>query len=407
MFIVESRNEPDSSKYIHNKKSILSGALCHGDKKILNLSMKRKLLISLLFLNILFANAQVTVIDSIISGGVYRNYRLYVPAAYNGLTAWPLIFNIHGYTSNASQQQLYTNFGPIADTAHFLMVYPNATVYNGQPTWNSGFGMSVDDVGFISDLIDSLSATYNIDQNAVYSCGMSNGGFMSHTLACALSNKITAIASVTGSMTYYQKGTCAPEHPVPVMQIHGTADGTVPYAGNTYYLPIDTLVKYWAINNSCNPTPVYNAVPNINTSDNCTADHYVYNGGTYGSSVELYRINNGGHTWPYTYPIGVTNQDFNASEKIWLFFRKYRLNQLVGINELSKESMVSIYPNPATEMLIIEAGGFVCVRIIDINGRDVLTSDKKQIDISALSKGIYSIVIETVNGRAVKKLVKI
>jgi polyhydroxybutyrate depolymerase len=368
--------------------------------------MKRKLLFSLLLLNIFFANAQVTVIDSIMSGGVYRNYRLYVPAAYNGSTAWPLIFNIHGYTSNASQQQLYTNFGPIADTAHFLMVYPNATVYNGQPTWNSGFGMPVDDVGFISDLIDSLSTSYNINQNAVYSCGMSNGGYMSHTLACELSNKITAIASVTGSMTTLQKSTCNAGRPVPVMQIHGTADGTVPYYGNSYSLAIDTLVKYWAINNSCNLTPVYNAVPNTNTSDNCTADHYVYNGGTYGSSVELYRINNGGHTWPYTFPIGVTNQDFNASEKIWLFFRKYRLNQLVGISELMKESTVAIYPNPANDLVTIEAEEFVSTSVLDINGRTIMSSEKRQIDISALSKGVYSIIIFTEKGKAVKKLVK-
>jgi polyhydroxybutyrate depolymerase len=207
-------------------------------------------------------------------------------------------------------------------------------------------------------------------------------------------------------MTTLQKSTCNAGRPVPVMQIHGTADGTVPYYGSTYSLAIDTLVKYWATNNSCNLTPVYNAVPNINTSDNCTADHYVYNGGMYGSSVELYRINNGGHTWPYTFPIGVTNQDFNASEKIWLFFRKYRLNQLVGIDELSNESAVIIYPNPANDLVTIETEDFVSARILDINGRDVMSSDKKKIDISCLSKGIYSIVIFTENGRAVKKLVK-
>ena len=96
----------------------------------------KKLLFFFLLCGALFAQAQTTVIDSIFCGGVYRNYRLYVPAAYNGTTAWPLVLNIHGYTSNASQQQLYTNFGPIADTAHFLMVYPNATLLFGQPTWN-------------------------------------------------------------------------------------------------------------------------------------------------------------------------------------------------------------------------------------------------------------------------------
>src|ERR1043166_3056213 len=289
--------------------------------------MKKLLFSTFLFLSLL-SNAGTTIIDSIYTGGVYRNYRIYVPSAYTGTTAWPLIYNIHGYTSNAAQEQLYTNFDVIADTAHFLMVYPNATIYMGQPTWNSGFGMAVDDIGFLSVLIDSLDLTYNIDLDRVYSCGMSNGGFMSHTLACALSDRIAAIASVTGSMTTYQYSTCAPSHPMPVMQIHGTADGTVPYGGSSTVMNIDTLVKYWYAGDHCNPTPAYNAVPDINTADGATADHYVWNGGDNGSTVELYRINGGGHSWPGMYPIAVTCEDFNASEKIWLFFRKYKLSQL-------------------------------------------------------------------------------
>jgi polyhydroxybutyrate depolymerase len=375
-------------------------------KKSLNLNMKQKLLLPLFLLITLFSGAQVTVIDSIMSGGVYRNYRLYIPAAYNGSSAWPLIFNIHGYTSNASQEQLYTNFGPIADTAHFLMVYPNATVYNGQPTWNSGFGMPVNDIGFLSNLIDSLDLTYNIDLNRVYSCGMSNGGYMSHTLACALSNRIAAVASVTGTMTPSQKSTCSPGRPVPVMQIHGTNDGTVPFYGSAYSIAIDSVVKYWRVNNGCNPTPVFNAVPNINTSDGCTADHFVYNGGSMGSSVEFYRINGGGHTWPFTYPIGTTCQDFNASEKIWLFFRKYTLSQFVGVEELSAQKEIRMYPNPADGYLTIEGENISSVIIMDLNGRMISHTGKKQIDVSGLSKGVYSVIIISGENRVVKKMVK-
>jgi polyhydroxybutyrate depolymerase len=369
--------------------------------------MKQKLLFSFFLFIALSSSAQTTVIDSIYSGGMYRNYRLYVPAAYNGTTAWPLILNIHGYTSNASAEQLYTYFGPIADTAHFLMVYPNATVYMGQPTWNSGFGMAVDDIGFLSNLIDSLSSSYNIDANSIYSCGMSNGGYMSHTLACALSNKITAIASVTGTMTPYQHSICAPGRPVPVMQIHGTADGTVPYYGSSYSLAIDSVVKYWVLNNGCTTAPVYNAVPDINTSDGCNADHFVYNAGSMGSTVELYRINGGGHTWPYAYPVGTTCQDFNASEKIWLFFRKYKLSQFVGLEETSFQNVVNIFPNPSDGLCTIEATAFISAGICDLSGKLILLSDKKQIDISSLAKGIYFVTIISGKGTTVKKLVKI
>jgi polyhydroxybutyrate depolymerase len=154
------------------------------------------------------AQSQTLVVDSIFTGGIYRNYRLYIPAIYTGASARPLIINMHGYTSNAIQQQLYSNFGPIADTANFLMVYPNGTSSGGSQFWNAGISpLGVNDISFLSNLIDSLKAQYNIDLNRVYSTGMSNGGFMSHTLACELSNRITAIASVTGSIFVSQYGT--------------------------------------------------------------------------------------------------------------------------------------------------------------------------------------------------------
>ena len=86
----------------------------------------------------------------------------------------------------------------------------------------------MDDLGFTAALIDSLSAEYSINQDRIYSTGMSNGGFMSYHLACELSERIAAIASVTGTMNVNQPATCSPGHPMPVMEIHGTADATVP-----------------------------------------------------------------------------------------------------------------------------------------------------------------------------------
>lgn len=368
--------------------------------------MKHKLLL-LLSVITFGLSAQTTMIDSIISGGIYRNYRIYVPAAYTGTSAWPLVYDLHGYTSSASAQQAYSNFMPIADTAHFLVVYPNGTLSGGYPYWNAGFGGAVDDVQFISDLTDSLSAQYNIDPNSVYSCGMSNGGYMSHTLACELNSKIAAIASVTGSMSSFQHASCNPTRPVPVMQISGTADATVYYNGSAGSLPIDTLVKYWVTENACNPTAAFNSVPNINTVDGCTAEHYVWSGGLSGSSVELYKIIGGGHTWPGSpFIIGTTNYDFSASEKIWLFFRKYKLNMLTGIDAISKTNELNIYPNPANDVLNVEGKGIVEFRIVDMNGKVVMIGKDSQLDISSLSKGVYSVLIFAENTRTVKKLVK-
>lgn len=349
--------------------------------------------------------AQTTVVDSIKSGGIYRTYRLYIPAIYNGSTARPLVFNLHGYTSNAAAQQQYTIFEPIADTANFLMVFPQGTKDgSNQPFWNAGMSASlVNDIAFLNALIDSLDLTYNIDLNAVYSCGMSNGGFMSHTLACESSNRFTAIASVTGSIFTTQYGSnCHPTRPVPVMQISGTADATVPYNGASGMMPIDSVVKYWVTKNNCNPTAAFNNVPNTNTSDGCTAEHYVYSGGNLGSSVELYKVIGGGHTWPGSpFVIGTTNQDFYASKEIWRFFRQYRLNVLTNEVETEKENLnVSLYPNPAKDILTIsfdkEDYALYSVEIADVLGKTLLSKNDgfESIHVSFLHSGIYFITLK-------------
>lgn len=368
----------------------------------------KKILPLFFYLTALALNAQTTVIDSIMSGGIYRTYRLYVPAAYNGTSARPLVFNIHGYTSNAQSQQLYANFMPIADTANFLVVHPQGTKdNNNQPFWNAGISsLIVNDIQFLSNLIDSIKANYNIDLNSVYSCGMSNGGYMSQTLACELSNRIAAIASVTGSIFTTQYGSnCHPTRPVPMMQISGTADGTVPYAGTSSSMPIDSVVKYWVRYNQCNATPNFSNVPNTNTTDGCTAEHYIYPNGLSNSSVELYKIIGGGHTWPGApVNIGVTNQDFSASKEIWRFFRKYKLNQLTNISEQnSSVNSFLVYPNPSENIINLSLTNLdlndLNYEIHDVFGKLVLSGklDKTSITTSDLSEGLYWLSIKNQN----------
>lgn len=368
--------------------------------------MTKKLL---LFCSLIISTAffsQTTVVDSIQSGGIYRSYRLYVPAIYTGSSARPLIINMHGYTSNAYAQQLYSNFMPIADTANFLMVYPQGTTYMGQPFWNAGISPTlVDDKGFIDHLIDSLKLTYNIDMNAVYATGMSNGGFMSQTLACELSNRITAIASVTGAMFATQYGAnCHATRPVPMMQIHGTADPTVPYNGNASSMPIDSVVRHWVNRNGCTPAPAFSNVPNINIADGCTAEHYVYSNGISGSSVELYKIIGGEHTWPGApFTVGVTNQDFKASVEIWRFFRKYRLNTLTSLSALpAQRTSLRAFPNPANNLihLDLEAESLQgTVIVYDLLGNAVIREPLpcKSLNTSTLSPGMYLISVVSQN----------
>lgn len=385
--------------------------------------MKKTLFSICLFFSIAFSSqAQTTIVDSIYSGGMWRSYRLYKPAIYTGTTARPLIINMHGYTSNATDQQLYSNFMPIADTANFLMVCPNGTYSGPSRYWNAGISnLGVDDVGFISSLIDSLKLQYNINLNKVYATGMSNGGFMSNTLACELSNRITAIASVTGGMFTTQYGTvgsnCNPVRPVPVMQIHGTNDPTVPYTGNVGTLPVDTLMKYWAKKNNCNPTPSFSNVPNTNLIDGSTAEHYVYTGGNLGSTVELYKIIGGQHTWPGApITLGITNQDVKASKEIWRFFSKYNLATLTNVNDIESEKLsFDVYPNPTNSAINVEFLHFnnetYNVKVLNALGQivfeEMVQTKNSTLKTNNLKSGVYFVTLTNQYGKSItKKIVK-
>jgi polyhydroxybutyrate depolymerase len=379
--------------------------------------MKRILLAVLFIVAAQFVFAQ-TVVKTITHDGLQRSYRLYVPSIYDGNESVPLLLNLHGYGSDAFQQEIYGDFRPIADTANFILIHPDGTNdMTGTAFWNA-FGApteTVDDIGFLSALIDTLAEDYNIDLNRVYSTGMSNGGFMSYTLACQLSERIAAIASVTGTMVTPNLNACNCQHPMPVMQIHGTMDPTVPYNGNAQgFVAVEDLVDYWVDFNNCNPTAVETAVPDIDMTDACTADQFVYSGGTNGASVELFRVNGGAHTWPGTNPffatLGVTNQDFSASVEIWRFFSQYTLSQLVSIRETRiTEKSFSLFPNPSDGQFSVrfESSTHANIQVFNALGKLVLneTSQSQIVNLELLEPGIYFAQVETGEGIFTEKLV--
>ncbi|MCO5259049.1 MAG: T9SS type A sorting domain-containing protein [Crocinitomicaceae bacterium] len=366
------------------------------------------------------AFSQTTVIDSILLDGLQRSYRLYVPSIYNSTSAdRPLVINMHGYTSNATQQEQYTKFSPIADTANFLVVYPQGTYIPSTTDsyWNANFyPTGVDDIQFISNLIDTLVANYRIDVNRIYATGFSNGGFMSHTLACELSDKIAAIASVSGTMAIYTQygvngSLCNPTRPVPVMQIHGDADNVVPYNGgasiNLQIAPVDSVLNFWIHHNNCNSTPSVDNIPDIDTWDNCTATHYLWNGGDLGVTIELYRINLGGHTWPGSFPINIweaTNQDMNAPKEIWRFFNSHQLGGTdAGLTSVNKDHFtIDVYPNPTKDVLYIKTTVKTNITIQDVCGKTVLNGTNNTVlDVSHLESGVY-FVVDLLNNSKVK-----
>ena len=323
----------------------------------------KTLVILSIFIGLYTKGYTQTINGTIIHDGIVRTYKLYIPSIYNGNTAVPLLFNFHGYTSNSNEQMFYGDFRNIADTANFLVVHPQGTLDNNNVNhFNVGWGGSmVDDVGFTEALIDSLSAAYSIDQNRIYAVGMSNGGFMSFRLACELSSKIAAVGSVTGSMTPSTLGNCNASHPMPIIQIHGTTDATVPYNGSTgWTASITNVLNHWATFNNCSPIPTIVNVPNTNALDGSTVEKYTYENGDNCSEVVHFKVTNGQHTWPGSiFNFAGTNYDINASVEIWNFLSKYDIFGLISCNPANIDEQFGIvdfqvFPNPCSESIHVD-----------------------------------------------------
>lgn len=351
-------------------------------------------------------------------GGTMRNCIVYLPQGYNTGQNYPLVFNLHGLTSNAAQQQLYSKMNTIADQYKFIVAYPNGI----NNAWNSGFvgtyGTGVDDIGFVSDLIDTISAMFNVNPQRVYTCGMSNGGFQSYRMACELSHRIAAMASVTGVLSDSTAFYCNPTRKMPVMQVHGTADATVPYTGLPgLSLSVDGTVNYWINLLGCTTTAIQTDLPNTNLTDLSTMTTYRYNNCPGGNEVLLYKVTNGGHTWPgaaIDIPGVVTNRDIDASLEIWKFFEKYTLAGPVGVENTQSPQTIQISPNPAIDFITFQVNELVKeVCIYDLSGRKIadfaIQLGSKQsitLPISELKAGCYLLDIKSEYGQYFSKFVK-
>ena len=345
------------------------------------------------FLWVLFPiNCQQTIDGTIYHDGYQREYKLYIPASYNSNTDVPLVLSFHGLTSNANLNFLYTKFHEIADTAGFILAHPQGVLLQGVPHWNvglSGFS-SVDDIGFTNALLDTIISQYSIDQNRIYTCGMSNGGYMSFLLGCQLSSRFAAIASVTGSMTNSIYNQCNPTHPTPVLQIHGTMDPTVLYNGNFTSKPIEDVIQYWSNYNNCSATPIITNVPDLISWDGSTVIHYEYSGGNNGSVVEHFKVINGGHDWPGAWG----NQDINASVEIWRFFSRYNLQNLISSSATSTTNgILKVFPTVSYGEINVDYNANSRYNIYNQNGILIKSGEIKsgmnQINLKKLNKGIY------------------
>ena len=232
-----------------------------------------------------------------------------VPAGYDDGTPAPLVVLLHGYTSSGANQDAYMGFSELADSYGFLFVAPDGTreaSANENPFWNASdaccnfFGSEVDDVGYITGIIDEMKSTYSVDEDRVYLIGHSNGGFMSFRLAYEHSGTIAAIASLAGAN--HMEAREAPPNGVHVLQIHGTADSVILYGGGDIqevrYPGALNSVRRWAEYNDCSMDGAGRELRDLDASlPGHESGTYLFEAGCRpGGSAELWTIPAGAHS---------------------------------------------------------------------------------------------------------------
>jgi polyhydroxybutyrate depolymerase len=256
----------------------------------------------------------------------------------------PLVVDFHGYSEGAATEALATQFSPLAQRDGFLVAFPNGT---GTPiAWNTATTPSNPDLHFVTAMLDHLEATQCIDEARVYATGLSQGAFMTSTMACAMSARFAAVAPVAGIEL---PKPCATSRPVPILAFHGTADPILHFNGGLGRqvlqddvtvdpkplpkLPKARLngpgypanVRAWAAKDGCAATPT-------DTKLSPHVIHRVYSCPP-GVAVEFDIILGGGHTWPGSAFdneirkfVGHTTTEINATTTIWAFFQQFHLS---------------------------------------------------------------------------------
>lgn len=272
------------------------------------------------------------------SGGADRWYDRLVPTSYAGEPT-PLVVDLHGYLSGAEGQAAMSGFGTTSEQEGFVLATPQG---NGDLAyWNAVPHPDLpDDVGFVADVIDDVSAAVCIDRDRIYVDGMSNGAFLASLVACELADRVAAVAAVAGLLVPED---CAPSRSVPVLAIHGTADRYVPVTGGRgpalddlawdddstrafdglAFGDVAEAAARWAELDGCDPEPERTAV-----SDEVEAT--TYGGCDDDATVELYVVDGGGHAWPgsdFSHAsadiVGPTTFDIDATDLIWTFFEEH------------------------------------------------------------------------------------
>lgn len=350
--------------------------------------------------------------DTLVHDGLERSFMVYVPSAYTGDSSVSLIIAMHGGFGSANNLQNQSQLSIKADTANFIVVYPEGIQGGllGIRAWNAGWccgypsNNNIDDVGFIDQLIDTMLIRYNIDSTRIYATGMSNGGFMAYRLACELPHRIAAIAPVAASLSM---SSCQPQRPVPLISFHSYQDSNVPYEGgvgngtsNHYNSPQDSVMDGWAQMNNCqsNRDTLHSGSDYTEIQwRQCSCE----------TEVKQIVTEDGGHSWPGgngTVVGDAPSQVIDANHRMWNFFLEHNLDcpSLASTPKIGTQNAL-IYPNPVADYLHLPFQ-LKEVKIIDLQGRKIWEGQATGIiDVRFLETGSYLLLWENQVYRFEKK----
>lgn len=357
--------------------------------------------LSICFFNV---NSQTQETRTMNFDGNSREYIIYIPSNYDGSVEFPLMFNFHGGGGLSSDfMNFYNDMRPLADTAGFIAIYPQAAIdpVDGSYAWLHKAPTSHNDIFFIEAIIDTLSSEFSIDNDRVYACGYSEGGIFSYELACRLNNRIAAISSVSGSMledsfrnSYYDLDFCSPVHPTAVLLIPGTADSNPHSSYNgfpPYYMSVEEITTYWSNYNNTDINPIINELPNTNLFDGSYVEQRIWENGDNCSRIEELKVIGGDHDWPGAFG----NMDINATSRIWDFVSQFNINGLIECESISTNQQINkkneyfIYPNPTTNELVLNSDKVYQIEIFDLFGNKVMEFKGNSINVEHLSSATY------------------
>jgi len=239
-----------------------------------------------------------------------------VPGSYDVNTPTPLIVVLHGLGGSGAQILSDFRMDAAAERHGFLVAFPDGSRDSfGRMHWNgtdaccaSGFDLE-DDVRYLSILPDDIEARFNVDDRQIFFIGHSNGGFMSHRMACDCSSRVAAIVSLAGA-SWNDPNDCQTQDPVNILQVHGDLDNGIFYNGGfrqgVQYPSANDTVTDWATRNGCTGTLVDNP-PNLNIDVGIPGDETRVQSTTNcpaGGEAELWTILGGSHapdfddSWP-------------------------------------------------------------------------------------------------------------